>query len=156
MCLSTCAQDLYFALGRQDGSFGSPSNSSFWEQLRCSHQSVRVQVPRVLGSTCVTGLSVLGMPTENHTATVGHKPTRIQLPLCERDVNSALATRCHLNVPNNFTFSVYTLNACRSIRLPIKHSSRTSTSASDMKTLELQQEHANNCASAHRFHDNER
>ena len=93
------------------------------EQLSCSHQSARVHAgrsSRVLGSTCTTGLPVLGMPTQNHTATVGHKPTRIQVPLCERDVTTAPATRCHMDD----TFATYTLNACCSIQLPIKHSSR--------------------------------
>ena len=135
MCLSTYSQDLYPALGwRQDGSFGSPSNSPFLE-------AVEMQSPiglrpssgrssRVFGSTYVTRLPVVGMPTQNHIATVVHKPIQIQLPLCERDVKTALAARCHMDD----TFAMYTLNACCSIQLPIKHSSRgPPASATDIK-----------------------
>ena len=71
-----CAQDLYPALGwRQDGSLASLQIPTFWEQLRCSHQS---------------GRAALGMPTKNSNSNVAilpiqhdfkHSP-RICIPPC--------------------------------------------------------------------------
>ena len=53
-----------------------------WDQLRCCHLSVLLpnggRFSRVLGSTCDTGLPLLGLPTQLHTVTVGHKTTRTQ------------------------------------------------------------------------------
>ena len=56
--------------------------SPFWDQLRCCHLSVLLpnggRFSRVLGSTCATRLPLLGLPTQLHTVTVGHKTTRTQ------------------------------------------------------------------------------
>ena len=56
--------------------------SPFWDQLRCCHLSVLLpnggRFSRVLGSTCDTRLPLLGLPTQLHTLTVGHKTTRTQ------------------------------------------------------------------------------
>ena len=67
----------------RNGSFGSPLFSPSWDQLRCCHLSVLRpfggRFSDILGSTCDTGLPLLGLPTQLHTVTVGHNTTHTQI-----------------------------------------------------------------------------